>query len=442
MKYRTASFLIIILLVLINISCIYIPGCNLSREKPDMSDYLILRHNGKKAFMPRVLAPEWPVEKIFSVPVKNAVGTIDMNNAITVMRFTTEGIEYDIVAKNFLAEVNGAYMYGFCNIYSEEEIAYTQTRWAVVANIKKGKIISPVITYDLNDFITAIHSIDSANNKFVIERETPDKVGYKKILHVIKVVGKDNVQDEGSIFASPGQSGYSAPWQVHDDLIFTYDIESNKLSCLDSNLKPATHPFSEIFNSNSKNWRKVKEFIIHPTLPFGIVVEIGKDINLDEARKLPPSSYERSALVSSLARISEIHATYLLRWDTPDPEKQITPILTDSLSLIPPVSCEFHSGFQFSPDGTWMVFKDETNDSKKPVFVAIPVKKDAPLYFGEPLYLGRLFIEDAIPSMSAWTSDPLGFVVSSGEHGLWKWDLGNVNLARVVDTAEVIIPVE
>ncbi len=172
------------------------------------------------------------------------------------------------------------------------------------------------------------------------------------------------------------------------------------------------------------------------------MVEIGKDINLDEARKLPPSSFERSALVSSLARNSEIHATYLLRWDTTDPEKQITQILTDSLSLIPLVSCKSYSGFQFSPDGTWMVFKDETNDRKRPVFLAIPIKKDAPFYFGEPLYLGRLFIENAIPSMSAWTSDPLGFVVSSGEHGLWKWDLGNVNLARVIDTAEVIIPVE
>jgi len=408
-----------------------------------MSDYLILRHNGKKAFMPRVLAPEWPVEKIFSVPVKNAVGTIDMNNAITVMRFTTEGIEYDIVAKNFLGEVNGAYMYGFCNIYSEEEIAYTQTRWIVIANIKTGKVRSTVITYSLDDFITGLRPLskNGEQNRFVFLREGPFYgKGSKDFLHIGRIVNKDSILDEGSIKAGISPIGYNIPWQVHDDLIFTYDIESSKLSCHDSNLKPAAHPFSEIFNSNSKNWRKVKEFIIHPTLPFGIVVEVGKNVDYDKLHSLPDDIYEkaREPIIAERDR----HVIYLLRWDTPDPEKQITPILTDSLSLIPPVSCEFYSGFQFSPDGTWMVFKDETNDSKKPVFVAIPVKKDAPLYFGEPLYLGRLFIEDAIPSMSAWTSDPLGFVVSSGEHGLWKWDLGNVNLARVVDTAEVIIPVE
>lgn len=50
--------------------------------------------------------------------------------------------------------------------------------------------------------------------------------------------------------------------------------------------------------------------------------------------------------------------------------------------------------------------------------------------------------EDAEPVMSAWTSDPLGFVVSTGEQGLWKWDLGRVKMARVIDTAGVVIPTE
>ncbi len=47
--------------------------------------------------------------------------------------------------------------------------------------------------------------------------------------------------------------------------------------CHTVELKPTTHPFAEIFNRNNRNFRKLKEFLIHPTLPFGIVVEIGKD---------------------------------------------------------------------------------------------------------------------------------------------------------------------
>ena len=44
--------------------------------------------------------------------------------------------------------------------------------------------------------------------------------------------------------------------------------------------------------------------------------------------------------------------------------------------------------------------------------------------------------------MSARTTDPLGFTISSGEHGLWKWDLGRVDKAKVVDMAEGIIQTE
>src|SRR5690606_5847787 len=135
---------------------------------------------------------------------------------------------------------------------------------------------------------------------------------------------------------------------------------SNRISCHDDNLKPARHPFVDVFNRNSGKFRKIKEFVLHPTLPFAIVAEIGKDIDWEKVKKLPPGSSERSILVSTLARISEIHILYLLRWDTPDEKKQLTPILSDTLSLIPPISCKKYSHFEFSPDGSWLVFRDET----------------------------------------------------------------------------------
>jgi len=65
---------------------------------------------------------------------------------------------------------------------------------------------------------------------------------------------------------------------------------------------------------------------------------------------------------------------------------------------IPPVTCKSYSGFQFSPDGSRLVFKDETNDMLKPVFIALPVIKDSPIFPGEPLYPGRLMTKDATPA--------------------------------------------
>ena len=197
----------------------------------------------------------------------------------------------------------------------------------------------------------------------------------------------------------------------------------------------------EIFNRNSGNFRKLKDFIIHPTLPFGIVVEIGKDVNWEKYRDMPLTR-ETDEFKDSLYSLEFIHALYLLRWDTSDEKKQFVPILTDSLSLIPPVHAGSYSGFQFSPDGSWMVFRDETHDTRKPVFTALPIDSAAPLFFGEPLFLGRLLRENAIPRLTAWTTDPLGFVVSAEEYGLYKWDLGRVDMAKVVDTPTVIIPLE
>lgn len=386
--------------------------------------------------MPKIFSPRETVKNIFAVPVKNALGTIDIGNAITIMKFTGDELDYKVVAKNFLDEVNGSFDFGFCDVYSDEEIAYTQTRWAVIANIRTGKVISPVITYDLNDFITNIKSIDPSSRRFLIERETPDYDDYEKILHIIKVVDKDSVQDEGSITASPGQKGYTAPWFVQNKQIFTYSVKDNKLVCHDLNLRSVPHPFVEIFNRNSGNFRKLKDFRIHPKLPFGVVVEIGKDWDFEKVKDLPMQVFD------SLDDIRHIHALYLLRWDTSDEKKQFVPILTDSLSLIPPVHASSYSGFQFSPDGSWMVFRDETHDSRKPVFTALPVDSAAPMFFGEPLFLGRLLRENAIPRLTAWTTDPLGFVVSAEEYGLYKWDLGRVDMARVVDTPKVVIPLE
>ncbi|NLG18744.1 MAG: hypothetical protein GX556_15555 [Fibrobacter sp.] len=65
---------------------------------------------------------------------------------------------------------------------------------------------------------------------------------------------------------------------------------------------------------------------------------------------------------------------------------------------IPPVTCKSYSGFQFSPAGSWLVFKDETNDMLKPVFIALPVIKDSHFFPGEPLYPGRLMTKDAPPA--------------------------------------------
>ena len=111
-----------------------------------MPDYNIFNQKGGKFFFPYAIALNGPISEIFPVPVKDAVGTLDFDNAITVLKFNGDTTpDYDIVARNFLSEVTGDFDFGYCPVFSDDIIVYTQTRWAVVANIKTGKVESPIL---------------------------------------------------------------------------------------------------------------------------------------------------------------------------------------------------------------------------------------------------------------------------------------------------------
>jgi len=140
-----------------------------------------------------------------------------------------------------------------------------------------------------------------------------------------KFIGSGEI-DAGGTFP------FKRPWIVHDRKIITYDSAANKLLCHDADLKSSTHPFVEIFNRNSSNFRKLKEMIIHPTLPFGLVVEIGKDLDWEKIFAMPLND-ETDKIKRALYKQQEIHALYLLRWDITDTKKQYIPLHTDTLSF-------------------------------------------------------------------------------------------------------------
>jgi hypothetical protein len=416
-----------------------------------MPDYNIFNQKGGRFFMPYIVTANGFIRNIFPVPVKDGVGTIDLDNAITILKFRGDTTaDQDIVAKDFLGEVDGDFYFGFCPVFSNDLIVYTQDRWAVVANTKTKKVVTPILTMSLDDIIGGIVSLDTAKNLFVVVRRTPaGDAGFDKILHVMKL--------ENDKFTSLGElpggidGAYNTPWLVHDRKIITYDSAANKLLCHDADLKPATHPFVEIFNRNSGKFRKLKEMVIHPTLPFGLVVEVGKDIDKKDVNKLPAGSDARSKLLDELYTIRDIHALYLLRWDTSDTNNQYMPIHTDTLSLLKPLAVKRYGRFSFSPDGKWLVFGHEdlreddmgnlTGGAQHPFFVALPVDEKNPIFLGEPLFLGRTMHPDQQFTTSAWSTEPTAFIAADGMC-MYKWDLGNAHLARVMTTPETPLPLE
>ncbi len=416
-----------------------------------MPDYNIINQKGGKYFFPYNVPLKEPISEIFPVPVKDAVGTLDFDNAITILKFRGDTTpDYDIVAKDFLAEVVGDFEFGYCPVFSDEIIVYTQTRWAVVANIKTGKVITPILTMSLDDIIGGIISLDTTQNLFVIDLRKPaGRAGFRKILHIMKYENK-KFNSIGNLPAGI-DGAYSTPWIVHDRKIITYDSATNKLLCHDADLKPSTHPFMEIFNRNNGKFRKLKEMIIHPMLPFGLVVEIGKDLDWERINAMPLNE-QADKIKRSLYKQQEIHALYLLRWDTNDTNKQYIPIHTDTLSLLAPFAAKQYGRFSFSPDGKWLVLghedrgRDEYGNlgpggSLQPFFVAFPVSEKNPFFLGEPIFMGRTLLKDNYLTTTAWTTEPTAFVAADGL-ALYKWDLGNLDVARTITTPDTLFPLE
>ena len=413
-------------------------------------DYQIINQKDGKIFFPYSVPVRGQISEIFPVPVKNAIGTIDLFNAITILKFRGTIKPFStIVARNFLSEVTGDFNFGYCPVFSDEIIAYTQTRWAVIANIKTGRVETPVLTKSLDNIIGGIASLDTARNLFIVDLRTPaGRAGFHKILHVMKHENKKFVS-LGSIPAGI-YGAYSQPWIVHNRKIFTYDSSANRLFCHDADLKPATHPFVDIFNRNNEKFRKLKEMIIHPTLPFGLVVEIGRDLDWNKINAMPLNE-ETDQIKRSLYKQQEIHALYLLRWDTPDTNKQYIPIHTNAFSLLSPLAVEQYGRFTFSPDGKWLVFghEDLSRDTRgrlfggieRPFFVALPVDEKKPFFFGEPVFMGRTSIKENDLTTTAWATNPTAFVAADGLL-LYKWDLGNIHAARVLTTPDQIFPLK
>ena len=75
--------------------------------------------------------------------------------------------------------------------------------------------------------------------------------------------------------------------------------------------------------------------------------------------------------------------------------------------------------FSFSPDGKWIVFKDETYDPAKTYLM--PVSEKYPHYLGSPILISNNYFNE---NNYGWTNHPVSFVGSSLEK-LYRWDLEN-----------------
>lgn len=367
-----------------------------------MKAEFVLKYGGQPALWPIVVGLKEEMN-IFSIPVDNAVGSNTINNAITLLRFNKDQIEYNEVRRNFIDGVGSGDKY-YPGIFSDEWIGYTQTRGFLLFNLKDKSFADhiPIKSGDQNFKNVAV--FDGPKLQFVFhvhEAYYHEGIRYLKLL---EFDGKGSYTPLSEIKTGKDEVGYSEPWAIQNKTIFIYNNDNIKITAYDVNFKSVSHPFCDLFN-NLKEFRCLDQLTMHPTLPIAILVEMERE--------------ERSG-----------NKVYLANWTNQDPEKRFIELLSQEISIFSGIDIDglYVSDFQFSPDGRWLVFRDEsevTRSVTNPIFVTMPVDGSRKTPLGKPHILGKVMREYAAPTSTAWIKEPLSFVVCDGLV-VYKWELDNL----------------
>jgi hypothetical protein len=367
-----------------------------------MKAEFVLRYGKQPDLWPIMVGLMTDNTDIFSVPVENAVGTNCLNNAITLLRFNKDQIEYDEVSRDFINGV-GIGDKKYPGIFSDSWVGYTQTRGFLLFNLRDKSFARSVPIQSGNEYFTDVAAFDGNKMTFLFQVCREYFEDGKRFLKILEFDGKGGFKQISELQAGPHKIGYLEPWAIQNKTIFVYNNDSVKITAYDINFKQVRHPFCDVFNS-IKNFRCLDQMVIHPTLPVAILVEMDRDAR-------------------------DHYRVWLVCWNNPDPEKRVVELLSQEISPfsdfanIKSLTC---SNFQFSPDGRWLVFRDESEDVLQsvpnPTFVAMPVDGGREMPLGRPKVLGKVMRDNAQLTSTAWIKKPLSFVVSDGSV-LYKWEL-------------------
>jgi hypothetical protein len=396
-------FLILLLLAVIMSSC---SVNTLSKKEIDsMKAQYKLQYGKNPDIWPVMVGLKEDMTNIFSVPIENAVGTNSINDAITLLRFKDDEVEYDEVKRSFVDGVGIGDKF-YPEMFNGLWIGYTQTRGFLLFNFKEknGIRYMPQMTGD--EYYTGVKTFDESKLQFVfqkLEEYWPEGIRH---LQLLEFHPDGTFKTLAEMKAGAHEIGYVEPWAIQNKTLFVYRNDSIKINAYNQNFQQIQHPFCELFNGLDK-FQCLDQLTMHPTAPVAIVVEMDKAQSGD-------------------------YWVYLACWQNKDPQKQFIELLGQDISMfsewrdLKGLKC---SHFEFSPDGKWLVFRDDSEmvlqDIANPTFVAMPVDVEREMPLGKPKLLGKVMRENAQPASTAWITKPLSFVVSDGQV-LYKWEIDNL----------------
>ncbi len=353
---------------------------------------------------------QWPVTiglkeecDIFSIPQENSVATNNLNNAITLLRFNENKIGYNVLRRAFIDGV-GSGEKCYPGIFSDTWTGYTQTNRFLLFNLEDKSFADHCIIKTNDGMLTNVGTFNGEALQFLFQVAGSEG---KKFLRIIEFDGKGGFRQISELKAGPLESGNIEPWVLQNQTIFVYDNDKSKATAYDINFTPVQHPLSDLING-LRNFRGFSQIAVHPSLPLAVAVGI-KKAGQGESKVL------------------------LARWNHPDPGRRFMELPGLNASIVsrnPGAGAHDYSDFQFSPDGKWLVFRDNTEALSQhvpnPVFLAMRIGSGREISLGKPRILGKVMRENARPTSTAWITKPLSFVVCDRQI-VYKWDLEKLN---------------
>ena len=306
---------------------------------------------------------------LFSVPQDNAIGTNDLNNAITLLSFNKSRVTFDKYFKNAFEQVGGGGE--FIPLISQEAIGFGQTRRFVIYNFRSKQHERYRIAASIDESIQKIAIADARQRHFIFEIKEYNKNSEDHHDYVTHLLLMDLSEKEAKQIKEMNK-GKGVTWSVAFGKIFLYYIGKDQLQVLTTNFELSNHPLADAIKQNKGkiNFTRIQT---HPSLPFAILF----------------AGDEGSTFIS---------------WT---PGKAPHRLFSGA------------DQFSFSPDGKWVTFRCDRTDPAKTYLM--PVSEKYPNYLGSPILLSNNYFN---ANNFGWTTNPISFVGSS-LNKIYRWELTN-----------------
>lgn len=343
---------------------------------------------------------------VFAVPFKNAVGTLDLHNSISLIRFDDEGVKIDQLKKYDPSKFPYDSHDEFGSIpLSNHEIFYWSIKDLIILNFEKNDNVGigskgysddfEYITLLDRDQSVFLCKIDAGHKIYrLIQPELPLNYSNDSINkgYVARKIIAEKQFEQGQIIV-----GGTDSW-INNKTIFVYETPKKTMMAFNDSLKQVQHPLVDVINKSNL---KLLGFAVHPKLPFAVAMN-----SIDN-----PITGKSTWFY------------FLIRWQLDDEKARIIPFLLPLMKSIGADTTKlFLFDFQFSPDGKWLLIKDGTKNFDNPDLFVYPIDEKDPLYLGQPWYLGHAFREGAKQQSACWIADPCSYVVSDGMC-VYKWEM-------------------